>query len=308
MSLPKYFLILLSFLVFNVQGIDAKPASLKIVTTFSILGDLVREIGKDKVVISIVGPNSDTHTYQPTPKDVREISKADLVFINGLGFEGWIHRLIESSGYKGEILEATKGVKPIMINDPGEGEVPDPHAWNDIENVKIYVRNIYEALCSMDPEEKEFYRKNYEDYLNKLQEIDDFIVSEIKKIPEKRRVIITAHDAFGYYGKRYGLRFLAPVGTSTADEPSPKAMASLIDTIKKNQIKIIFTENITNKKLIKQISEETGIEIGEEIFSDALSEEDQPGPTYLKMMRHNTDQFLKSMHLSLEKEKSSEES
>ena len=295
MKLHKYFIILLSFLTLNVQGTDTKPPSLKIVTTFSILGDLVREIGKDKVVISIVGPNSDAHTYQPTPKDVREISKADLVFINGLGFEGWIHRLIESSGYKGEILVATEGVKPIMINDPGEGEVPDPHAWNDIENVKIYVRNIYEALRTIDPGEEDFYRKNYEEYIKSLQEIDDYIVTEIQKIPEKRRIIITAHDAFGYYGQRYGLRFLAPVGTSTADEPSAKGMASLIDTIKNNQIKVIFTENITNKKLIKQLSEETGVKIGEEIYSDALSEEGQAGPTYLKMMRHNTDQFLKSM-------------
>lgn len=295
MKLHKYFIILLSFLTLNVQGTDTKPPSLKIVTTFSILGDLVREIGKDKVVISIVGPNSDAHTYQPTPKDVREISRADLVFINGLGFEGWIHRLIESSGYKGEILEATNGIKPIMINDPGEGEVPDPHAWNDIENVKIYVRNIYEALRTIDPEEEDFYKKNYEEYLIKLHKIDDYIVSEIQKIPEKRRIIITAHDAFGYYGQRYGLKFLAPVGTSTADEPSAKGMASLIDTIKKNQIKVIFTENITNKKLIKQLSEETGVKIGEEIYSDALSEEGQAGPTYLKMMRHNTDQFLKSM-------------
>lgn len=286
---------------------DTSPP-LKIVTTFSILQDFVREIGKDKVVISIVGPNSDAHTYQPTPRDVRQIAQADLIFINGLGFEGWIHRLIKSSGYKGKIVTATDGIQPMMINDPGEGAVPDPHAWNDIKNVKIYVKNIYTSLSKLDPEQAPFYRKNYEDYLAKLEDLDQFIVNAIKEIPQKKGIIITAHDAFGYYGQRYGVKFLAPVGTSTADEPSPKAMASLIDVIRAHKIKMIFVENITNKKLIQQLSEETGIQIGEEIFSDALSEKDQPGSTYLAMIRHNTDQFIKAMRLMQSKEECSSSS
>ncbi len=277
-----------------------KPSKhLKIVTTFSILGDFVQEIGKDKVVISIVGPNSDAHTYQPTPKDVCQIAQADLIFINGLGFEGWIERLIESSGYKGPIVTATQGIKPLLVNAPGEGEAPDPHAWNTIENAKIYIKNIFEALSELDPDQKDFYLKNYEEYLEKLEALEGEIQTAFKSIPLDSRKIITAHDAFGYYGKAYGVAFLAPVGTNTADEPSAKEMAKLVEEIRNNKIKMIFVENITNKKLIQQLAEETGVEIGPEIYSDALSEKNQPGYNYLALMRHNTQQFVHSMRLSL---------
>ena len=276
-------------------ALPQKSSPLKIVTTFSILGDFVKEIGKDKVIISIVGPNSDTHAYQPTPKDVKQISDADLIFVNGLGFEGWIDRLIKSSGYKGKVVVATKGVTPILLNEPGEGLVQDPHAWNDVENVMIYIKNIYHALSDLTPSQEAYYKENYVSYLNQLRNLEENIHQAYVKIPKFKRKIITAHDAFGYYGKKYGVTFLAPVGTSTADEPSAKEMAQLVDEIKKHQIKIIFVENITNKKLIQQLSDETGAEIGPEIYSDALSEKDQPGGTYLKMMAHNTAQFVKAM-------------
>lgn len=290
------YLFAIFFLSFSVLAHNPKLHSpLKIVTTFSILGDFVQEIGKDKVVISIVGPNSDAHTYQPTPKDVCQISKADLVFVNGLGFEGWIDRLIESSGYKGPITVATQGISPLMINDPGEAPVPDPHAWNTIDNAKVYVKNILTALIQLDPEQKEYYQKNYEAYLEKLNALEGEIKTSLQKVPQENRKIITAHDAFGYYGDKYGVTFLAPVGTNTADEPSAKEMAKLVEEIKKNKIKIIFVENITNKKLIQQLAEETGAEIGPEIYSDALSEKNQPGHSYLALMRHNTRQFVRAM-------------
>lgn len=280
---------------FSLGGHASETAPMKIITTFSILGDFVKEVGKDKVVISIVGPNCDAHIYEPTPKDVKNIAHADIVFVNGLGFEGWMDRLIESSGYEGDIITATRGVKPRALDDAVTGTVDDPHAWHNVQNVKIYVQNIMQALIKQDPDNKAFFEKNGKAYLKKLDALDKWVQVQFTGIPAEHRKIITAHDAFGYFGEKYGVTFLAPVGISTAAEPTVKSIVNLIKEIRKYNVKTIFVENISNSKLIEQICEETGATMGDVIYSDALSEPSEPGGTYLKLMRHNVTLFSKAM-------------
>lgn len=271
---------------------DAKPLS--VVTSFSILKDFVQQIGKEKVnVQSIVGPNGDAHVYEPTPLDVKTIAQADLVFINGLGFEGWIERLVQASGFKGPFIVVAKKIHPRLVF---EGRlVKDPHAWHSVQNAIVYVYAVLEALAEKDPENQSFYKKNAEIYIQKLIALDSHIRKDFALIPPKNRKIITAHDAFGYYGNAYGIEFLSPIGTNTEAEPCAKDMVKLIESIRQLGVKTIFIENIANPKLIEQIANETGAKIGDVIYSDALSEPDERAPTYMDMIRHNTALFLKAI-------------
>jgi len=268
---------------------------IKIITTFSILGNLVSSVGRDKVVISIVGPNSDAHLYEPKPQDVKEIANSSLVFVNGLGFEGWMDRLIESSGYKGKIVTTTAGIPPRMLSEEGHAQ-EDPHAWHDVTYAQLYIQNILKALVEIDPANKEFYEKNAKEYLKELQDLHAWIVDEFKALTPAQKKIITAHDAFGYFGARYGVEFLAPQGISTTAEPTVQAMVTLIQEIKKLGIQTIFVENIANPTVIKQLAEETGAKVGEVVYSDALSNADEPGHSYLALMRHNVIAFKKAMN------------
>lgn len=268
---------------------------LKVVATFSILADFVKQIGREHVVVSIVGPNSDAHIYEPTPQDVKKVHNADTIFTNGLNFEGWLSRLIETSGCKGDIVVATTGITPRFLNDPDEGVVEDPHAWHDVLYVKIYIKNIAEALAKIDPAHRDVYEENAKNYLAALDKLHNHILTEMGSIAQDKRKIITAHDAFGYFGARYAVEFLAPVGISTEAEPSVQDIISLIKTIRKHKIKTIFVENISNPKMIHQIAEETGVEVGGVIYSDALSEPNGLGATYLDLMYHNVGLFMQAM-------------
>lgn len=281
---------IMCFIAFSVS---AEP--LKVVATFSILADFVKQIGREHVVVSIVGPNSDAHIYEPTPQDVKKIHKADTIFTNGLSFEGWLSRLIETAGCNGYIVVSTAGITPRLLNDPDEGVVEDPHAWHDVLHVKKYIQNITEALVKIDPARHFVYEKNAKNYLAELDKLHQHIVTEIGNIELGKRKIITAHDAFGYFGDRYNVSFLAPVGISTEAEPSVQDIVSLIETIRTHKIKTIFVENISNPKMIHQIAEETGAEVGGVLYSDALSELDEPGATYLKLMYHNVGLFVQAM-------------
>lgn len=263
---------------------------MRVVATFSILADFVKAVGQENVVISIVGPNSDAHVYEPTPQDVRTIQEAELVFINGLGFEGWMDRLISASGYNGIPVVVTDGINPRTL-----GTQIDPHAWHNVQNAKVYVHNILKAFQRQDPARRSVYQKNAEDYLRKLEILDQWIEENFDSIPLEKRQIITAHDAFGYFSDRYGVQVLSPVGISTEAEPTPKTIANLIDIIRKKRIKIIFIENIGNPKILKQIADETGAKIGAVIYSDALSEQEEPGYNYEAMMRHNVSLFKQAM-------------
>ncbi len=271
---------------------------LKAVASFSILGDMVQNIGGDRVELAVlVGPNSDTHVYEPTPTDAKTLAGADLVFMNGLGFEGWMTRLAKSSGAKGKIIVASQGVKTRTMIDKEEGgkKITDPHAWQDLSNGKLYVANIEKALSQADPAGEEIYKANAQAYLKKIEDMDAWVKAEFAKIPQKERRIITSHDAFGYFGQAYGVTLLAPVGYSTEAEPSAKAIGALIRQIKKEKIKALFVENITDPRMMERIAQETGTKVGGSLFSDALSASDGPASTYLDMFSNNVAKIARAM-------------
>ncbi|MGH6803661.1 MAG: metal ABC transporter substrate-binding protein [Methyloceanibacter sp.] len=264
---------------------------LKAVASFSILGDMVREVGGDRVdVVTLVGPNGDAHVFSPTPADAKTLAGAQLFFVNGLGFEGWIDRLEKSSGFKGTVVVASTGVKPrSMIEEEGgkPETITDPHAWQDLANGKLYVANIRDGLIAADPEGKAVYEANAAKYLDAIAQEDTAVRAALAALPEDRRKIITSHDAFGYFGAAYGLKIVAPEGVSTESEASAQDVAKIIRQIKAERIPAVFIENITDHRLLEQIARETGAKIGGTLYSDALSGPDGPAPTYLDMFRHN---------------------
>jgi zinc/manganese transport system substrate-binding protein len=272
---------------------------LKVVATFSILGDMVRNVGGERVEVAIlVGPNGDAHVYSPTPADGRRLIEAKIVFTNGLKFEGWIDRLVKSSGTGAEKVEAAKGVKPLKGeeeghrhgHDHGHGG-SDPHAWQSIGNAKIYVANIRDALIAADEAGKATYQANAASYLKRLDEVEAEVKGLVAKIPLERRRIITSHDAFGYFEEAYGIDVVAPQGVSTESEASAKDVARIIQQIKRERIAAVFVENVSDARLMERIAKETGATIGSRVYSDALSEPNGPAGTYIDMMRHNIRAF-----------------
>jgi zinc/manganese transport system substrate-binding protein len=276
----------------------ADSQRLPVVATFSILGDITSNVGGDRIVLStLVGPNGDGHVYSPTPADARRIKDAKVVVANGLKYEGWIARLIRSSGTKAQVVEAAKGVKTITVDenspahDHGDhshaGET-DPHAWQSIANAKIYVANIRDALIAADPGGKEAYTANASSYLAKLDALDSEVRDILLTLPPERRRVITSHDAFGYFAEAYGITFVAPQGISTEAEASARDVARIIQQIKREKIAAVFLENVSDARLIRRIAEETGAKVGGTLYSDALSEPGGPAGNYIDMMRHNT--------------------
>lgn len=264
---------------------------LPVVATFSILADFVRNVGGSRVdVTALVGPDGDTHVYQPTPEDAERLGAARLIVVNGLGLEGWIDRLIKASGAKAPVVVATRGLNPQQMREEGRIE-QDPHAWQSIADAKLYVKNILDGLIAADPEGESTYRGNAKDYLAKLDALEKEVMAEIAKIPPAKRQIITTHDAFGYFGSAYGFRFIAPEGVSTETEPSARDVAKIIRQIKTAKIPAVFLENITDPRLMKRIAAESGAKIGGALFSDALSPPDGPAATYIDMMRHNVSEL-----------------
>ena len=266
-------------------------AKLDIVASFSILGDMVEQVAGDKAnVTTIVGPDADAHLYQPTTGDAVAVAKADLVITNGMGFETWSAQLIESSGTKAAVVVATDGITPLLV----EGEV-DPHAWNALTNGITYVNNIEAALSAASPADAATFKANADAYRARLEALHNRALAEIAKLPEDKRIVVTAHDAFGYLESAYGLTFLAPQGIDTEAEPSAKELAELISFLKDAGAGALFVENIANGDLIAQISRETGITIGGRIYSDALSVKGSPATSYLAMFTHNLDLLIKTL-------------
>jgi zinc/manganese transport system substrate-binding protein len=263
----------------------------KAVASFSILGDMVRQVGGDRVdVVTLVGPDGDAHVFSPTPADAKTLASSQLFFVNGLGFEGWMERLEKSSGFKGKTIVASKGVKPhtMVEEEGGETEtITDPHAWQDLANGKLYVANIRDGLIAADPEGKAIYDANAAKYLEALTTEETAVKQALGKLPPERKRIITSHDAFGYFGAAYGLEIIAPEGVSTESEASAQDVAKIIRQIKAEHIPAVFIENITDHRLLDQIARETGAKIGGTLYSDALSGPDGPAPNYLDMFRHN---------------------
>jgi zinc/manganese transport system substrate-binding protein len=255
----------------------------KIVASFSILGDFVRNVGGDRIsVTTLVGPDSDAHVYSPTPADAKKIADAKLIFINGLGFEGWLPRLVKSAAGKATVVTATSGITPLK-----SGSDADPHAWQSVANAKIYVGNISDALAAADPASAQVFRANAEAYLAKLDALDREVRDAIAKIPETRRKVISTHGAFGYFAAAYGVEFIAPVGVSTESEPSARDIAGIITQVRSAKIPAVFLENVSDPRLIRRISAETGARVGGTLYSDSLTAEKGDAPTYIDMVRHN---------------------
>ena len=269
----------------NPSWANSSGAKVNVVASFSILGDMVAEVAGDKAnVTTIVGPDADAHLYQPNTGDAVAVTEADLVIVNGMGFETWSAELIKTSGTKATIAVATDGITPLLV----EGEV-DPHAWNSLTNGIIYVNNIEAALSAASPQDAAYFKANADAYRAQMMALHDRALADIATLPEGKRIVVTAHDAFGYLATAYGLTFLAPQGIDTEAEPSAKELAELIAFLNEQGAGALFVENIANADLIEQISRETGIKIGGRIYSDALSVKGSPATSYLAMFAHNLD-------------------
>jgi zinc/manganese transport system substrate-binding protein len=262
---------------------DRLQDRMNVVASFSILGDFVRNVGGDRVsVTTLVGPDGDVHVYTPAPADAKKIADAKLLVINGFGLEGWLPRLLQASGSKAPIVTATDGIAPLKL-----GSDADPHAWQSVANAKIYVANIRNALVAADPADAEVFAANAENYLTKLDALDREVQAAIAQIPQNRRKMISTHDAFGYFAAGYGIDFIAPLGVSTEAEVSARDIAKIITQVKKSGIPAVFLENISDDRLMRRISAETGARVGGTLYSDALTGEKGVAPTYIDMVRHN---------------------
>ena len=296
----RRFIPLLTF----IAALAATPAQaqdkVNVVATFSILGDLVKNVGGDRVdVTMLVGPNSDTHVFSPTPADARKLGSAKVVFVNGLGLEGWIARLVKASGTKAPTVVASVGVKSRKMDDGhhhGHSHAEaDPHAWQSVANTRIYVANIRDGLSKSDPAGKDTYVANASAYLAKLDMLEQEVKAAVAKIPADRRKVITTHEAFGYFAVAYGMEFIAPEGVSTEAAPSARDVAKIIAQIKKQKIPALFMENVSDPRMMQQIAKESGARIGGTLYSDALSDASGPAPSYVEMMRSNVSELTKAL-------------
>lgn len=294
---------------------------LPVVASFSILGDIVREVGGDDVRLgTLVGPDGDAHEYEPTPGDAKKLAAARVLFVNGLDFEAWLPRLVKASGFSGTTVVASRGVTPRKFASHGDAHEhdakdhdhdhdhahgagedhhhhgdADPHAWQNLANGVIYARNVADGLAAADPAHADAYRKRADAYIARLQAADAAARKSFAAIPAERRKVVTSHDAFGYFGDAYGVEFIAAMGISTAAEPSAGDVARIIEQVKRDKVPAVFVENITSPRLVQQIARETGAKVGGTLYSDALSKPGQPGATYLEMFEWNVRQLATAL-------------
>lgn len=275
----------------------AAEAPVRVVVSFSILEDIVREVGGgDVAVTSLVGRDANEHVFEPRPDQVRLLTQAQLFIVNGLGLEGWLTRLIQSARYRGPVVIATDGISPIMTTGTGEmASSPDPHAWQDVHNGISYAENIAHALAGTDPAHAEAYRQRLGHYKTELERLDREVREKLGEFAAAKRRVITTHDAFAYYGRAYGVTFMAPEGLNTESEPSAKTVAALIRQIRREAIKALFLENISDPRLMQEIARETGAKLGPPLYSDALSGPTGPAPTYVRMIDYNTAALMEGM-------------
>ena len=273
----------------------ASAKTLKVVASFTVLADVAKEVGGSNVEVKTIVPtDGDPHEYEPTPDDAKNLKAADVVFVSGDGLEGWMDRLISGSGYTGTPVVASEGINTRTMEEDGK-TVTDPHVWNSPVNVEIWVGNIEKALAAADPQDAGQFKANAANYIKTLKDLDAYAHSKIDPIPQDKRKVLTSHDAFGYFGREYGVSFLAPLGLSTEAEASAADVAKLIEQIKQEGVKVYFFENSNDPRLVQQIAGATGAQSGGELYVEALSKEDGPAPTYAKMFRYNVDQLANAM-------------
>lgn len=291
---------LAAHVLFPAMTIAAEPIS--VVASFSILGDLVQVVGGDRVKLTtLAGPNADAHEFAPSPAHAKAMLNARLFVVNGLNFEPWAQKLAKSAGYKGVTVVASTGVKPRQMEEAGDShghQEADPHAWQNPNNVVLYVQNIAAGLSKVDPNGAVTYQANAAAYAEKLKNFDAWAKEQFATVPVAKRKVITSHDAFGYLAAHYQISFLAPEGINTDAEPSAKHVAELIRQMKREEIRAVFVENMRNPKLMAQLSRDAGATVGATLYSDALSGPAGPGSSYLKMMQHNVTQLLAGMRLN----------
>lgn len=272
---------------------SASEPPISAVASFSILANLVEEVGGDQVqVISLVGDNGDAHVYEPTPSDAKSVASAKLLFANGLGFEHWLEGLVKAAAFKGKIIVASNGITPRQMGDQAHaGDDPnetDPHAWHDPDNIRHYIQSIEQALAAERPNEAGYFQQRAQHFQQQLQQLDQRFRQRLAEIPADKRSLITSHDAFGYLAQAYQLRIRSPQGISTEQEPSAKELAALAEQIRKENIRALFVENISNPVLLNQLSRETGVKVGGRLYSDALAGPASPAASFLQLFEYNT--------------------
>jgi len=316
---PLLSVITVSFLLLSTPIAQANPAPpIEVVASFSILANITKEVGGPLVnVTSLVGPDADSHVFNPSPADAKSLARAQVVVINGLGFEGWIDRLVKSSGFKGALVVASNGVKPLDFKDETKSNAPeqkhshkhdhkhnhakddhgavDPHAWQDLKNGKIYAENIRAALVTVMPAARDEINARAHRYIAQIDALDQASRVRLAAVPEAQRRVISSHDAFGYFAQAYDVEFFAAQGWSTEREVSAADMAALIREIRKDQVRALFVENMSDPRLMQRVSEETGVRIGGKLYSDALSAPGAGADTYLKMFSSNVNTILQAL-------------
>ena len=296
---------MLRFVIACALALGLAPAmaqeKLPVVASFSIVGDLVQQIGGNRVnVTTIVGPDADAHGYQPKPGDAKAVATARILFVNGLGFDNWMQRLQKSSGSKAQLVVVSTGIVPLKEQGKGHGHghdhgSVDPHAWHDVANLKRYATTIRDALVAADPAGKADYDARLAVYETALTALDTEIKTAVAAIPADRRKIVTAHDAFGYFGRAYGIAFLAPQGVSTETQPSAQDIARIIRFIRETKAPAVFIETISDPRQMERIAQESGAKIGGKLYSDALSPPNGPAGTTIDMIRTNIRELNKAL-------------
>ena len=279
----------------SVFSVAAQARPVEAVASFTVIADMVKNVGGEQVhVTSLIGPNGDPHVYEPTPADAQALKKADVAFVSGLHLEGWMDRLIKASGYKGQPVVLSSGIKTRSMEEDGQ-RITDPHAWNSAANAVIYVSNIVKALQQADPQHASLYQANGDKYAEQLRALDSYAREQIQAIPAAQRKVLTSHDAFGYFGDAYGVTFLSPLGFSTESEASAADVGKLIRQIKTEKVSAYFFENSGDPRLVKQIADASGARSGGELYVEALSPADGPAASYVQMFKFNVDKLVEAM-------------
>ena len=289
--MKKIFLLLPLFLLINTTWAQDKKI---VLATASMLADMAENIAGGEVRVHTIVPiGGDPHIYDPTPNDVQRVLKADLILKNGLTFEGWLEELIENSGTKAKTVRVTEGITPISSKEYKNSS--DPHAWMDASLGLTYIKNIKDALVELAPEHQQTFEFNYGVYKKQLEALDQYITQQIQTIPAEKRVLITSHDAFQYYGRKYGIRLEAILGTSTDAEVQTSDIQRLNKVIRTNNVPAVFIESTVNPKLLKQLAADNNITIGGQLYADSIGDKDSPAPSYLDMLTYNTDVIVKAL-------------
>ena len=270
-----------------------------VVATASIFADMALQIGDTLIEVETIVPiGGDPHTYEPRPSDLNLLNKASVILKNGLSFEKWMNKLIENSGTEASVVLITEGVESIQSDTYDNS--PDPHAWMDAENGLIYAKNIYVTLLELLPEHKDQLEQSYLEYKDQIEKTEVYIKEQISSIPENQRILITSHDAFKYYGRKYGLQLESILGTSTDAEAQTKDVERIIQIIRASKVPAVFIETTVNPKMLKQIATDNGITVGGSLFSDSIGDKDSEAPTYLDMLRYNTQTIATALTKSID--------